>query len=393
MLRVVFLFLVSLLTCVVASWGETAELSCERTRVPIIYSTDLYHPPQDPDDTYDLATLFALTELDIRAIILDNPLVQEYKRLGEKPLRQMMHLTGREVKWAPGLSDPLTDATDTGLLQPERAKRFQAGVELILSSLRESKEKVVLLSTGSCRDFAAAFNREPGLFQEKVAMLYCVVGTGGDGSVMQSDWNVRFDRWAYFRMFETGVPFYWCGTRPGDWHWDKEPVPRDYSTSYHTSDVHLLEDMPHSLWNFFVYCLTHSQDDPIEFLKSRRRRIASGGDYRSYGTRQMWCTGPLCHAAGREVYRRGPDDYVAMTTEDAVAAGLSDECVKVFDFIPVAVKPTRPPYELKLEYQPRANKPNAIAFHRLVSDARYREIMGSVLRNLLLSLGQQIENR
>ena len=393
MSRASFCALIMLSTCATVSIGQTGKLSRGATCVPIIYSTDLYHPPQDPDDTYDLATLFALTEFDIRAIILDNPLVQEYHRQGEKPLRQMMHLTGREVKWAPGLCDPLTGATDTGVLQPEGAKRFQAGVELILSSLRESKEKCVLLSTGSCRDFAAAFNREPGLFQEKVAMIYCVVGTGGDGSVMQSDWNVRFDRWAYFRMFEMGVPFYWCAARQGGWHWDKQPVSRDYSTNYLTSDVHLLKDLPPSLWNFFVYCLAPSQDDPIKFLKSGRRRITSNGGYRSYGKRQMWCTGPLCHAAGRKIYRRGPGDYVAMTAVAASAAGLSDECVKVFDFIPVAAKPTRPPYELKLEYGPTTNKPNAMAFHRLVGDAEYREIMGSVLRNLLLSLGEQIENR
>ena len=39
--------------------------------VPIIYTTDLYHPHDDPDDHFDLATLFALPEFDIRAIVID----------------------------------------------------------------------------------------------------------------------------------------------------------------------------------------------------------------------------------------------------------------------------------------------------------------------------------
>jgi hypothetical protein len=51
-------------------------VSCHGTsaaeKVPILYSTDLYHPHADPDDHYDLATLFALAEFDIRGIILDN---------------------------------------------------------------------------------------------------------------------------------------------------------------------------------------------------------------------------------------------------------------------------------------------------------------------------------
>jgi hypothetical protein len=51
--------------------GEVATGAHPPPRVPIIYSSDLYHPPQDPDDTYDLATLFALGEFDIRAIVLD----------------------------------------------------------------------------------------------------------------------------------------------------------------------------------------------------------------------------------------------------------------------------------------------------------------------------------
>jgi len=34
-------------------------------KIPIIYSTDLYQPHEDPDDHVDLATLFALDEFEI----------------------------------------------------------------------------------------------------------------------------------------------------------------------------------------------------------------------------------------------------------------------------------------------------------------------------------------
>ena len=39
--------------------------------VPVIYCTDLFHPHDDPDDHFDLATLFALPELEVKAILLD----------------------------------------------------------------------------------------------------------------------------------------------------------------------------------------------------------------------------------------------------------------------------------------------------------------------------------
>jgi hypothetical protein len=35
--------------------------------VPILYSSDLYHPHEDPDDHFDLATLFSLNTVEIGA--------------------------------------------------------------------------------------------------------------------------------------------------------------------------------------------------------------------------------------------------------------------------------------------------------------------------------------
>ncbi len=40
-------------------------------RVPLIYCTDLYHPHDDFDDHIDLATVFAIPALDVKAMLLD----------------------------------------------------------------------------------------------------------------------------------------------------------------------------------------------------------------------------------------------------------------------------------------------------------------------------------
>ena len=53
--------------------GTEAGLALEQStavgkaQIPIVHYTDLFHPPDDPDDHVDLATLFALPEFDIRA--------------------------------------------------------------------------------------------------------------------------------------------------------------------------------------------------------------------------------------------------------------------------------------------------------------------------------------
>ena len=47
--------------------------------IPVIDSTDLYHPPQDPGDNVDLIMPFALPEIDLRAVILDA--TEEFRQL------------------------------------------------------------------------------------------------------------------------------------------------------------------------------------------------------------------------------------------------------------------------------------------------------------------------
>jgi hypothetical protein len=137
-------------------------------RVPVVYSTDLFHPHADPDDHYDLACLFAMREFDVRGIILDLGGTQA-QWPGRPAVEQMMHITGRKVSYGFGLSRPLRSRDARALDEPAE---FQAGVKLLLSVLRESKEPVTLFTTGSCRDVAAAFNREPELLKTKVKAVY-----------------------------------------------------------------------------------------------------------------------------------------------------------------------------------------------------------------------------
>jgi hypothetical protein len=362
-----FLHPMLLLTLALVVRAEAADPT-----VPILHSTDLCHPHDDPDDHYDLACLFALTEFDVKAVVLD---LGEHQatRPGRAPVEQMMQITGRKAPYAVGLSQPLRSRDDKAL---EEAEKFQGGVQLILSLLRDAEDKVVLHTAGSCRDVAAAFNREPELFRQKVKAIYMEIGNGPDGD--QNEYNVRLSPLAYARLLESGLPIYWCPCFGKD----------GYGTHYTADQSVVVGTCTRPVQNYFVYCLTKSKDDPIAFLKSGPHPLPKGG-------RQMWCTAPMLHAAGRKMYRRGDDDFVALSPSGAEKAGLADKAVDVYQFVPVRLKVAglpgpgkdgKKPSPLKLRAE--LNPPQSTTFVFRATSPQYGKVLASCLKNLVSELGR-----
>src|ERR1019366_10219059 len=117
--------------------GAAAEAA---RSVPVIYCTDLFHPHVDADDHFDLATLYAMPELDIKVIVLDEGRKQ-LEQPGRIPLSQMNRITGRSVPAVIGLATPLRSPDDKGL---DQAPEFQRGVECIVQTLRASARPVCI---------------------------------------------------------------------------------------------------------------------------------------------------------------------------------------------------------------------------------------------------------
>jgi hypothetical protein len=88
-------------------------------KIPVIHSTDLFHPHDDPDDHYDLACLFAIPEFDIQGIVLDMGATQAL-RSGAPAVEQMMRITGRRAPYAIGLSQRLRTGDDRALEEPAK---------------------------------------------------------------------------------------------------------------------------------------------------------------------------------------------------------------------------------------------------------------------------------
>ena len=102
----------------------------------------------------------------------------------------MMQITGRKCPYAIGLSRGLRQLDDkaAGRAGGVPGRRADDPRPLLLA---ESPEKVVLFTTGSCRDVAVAFNREPDLMRAKVRAVYFNIGRGPNEP--QEECNVGYD--------------------------------------------------------------------------------------------------------------------------------------------------------------------------------------------------------
>ena len=310
-------------------------------KVPVIYCTDLFHPHDDPDDHFDIAVLYAIGEISIEAIILDQGAKQE-KKPGRVPVEQLNHITGRNVPWAIGLSQKLKHPTDTRLDEPER---FQRGVQLMCEVLEKAHEPVTIITVGSVRDLAAAFNRDPELLREKVARVYAFIG---DAQGAFEEYNVGLDPHAYACVMNSGLPIYWIPCFDGGlWRNDGN------ASFWKAPRSELLADVSRPAFNFFAYALLRKTDaDHIGFLRAEvneteRREVLAG-------QRNLWCTAVFTHVAG-------------------------DTTRGVFRFVPVSMRIGE---DGSVLYGPDPQAHTVQRF-KVIDAARYPDVMTSVTRQLI----------
>jgi len=274
------MFVAMTVMCCVQS--GVAEPNAKGRAIPIIYTSDLYHPHDDPDDHFDLATLFAIPEFDIRAIVIDTG-QRGADRPGVVAIQQMMQITGRTAPYSTGLTANLRSQDDRAEQQPAPA---QAGVELILRQLREAATSVTIFTTGSLRDVAAAYNRDTDLFRRKVARLYINAGHSDGGK----EHNVNLDPHAYFRILTSKLPVYWVPCFGSD----------GYLSLWTFRQGDALDSAPLALQNYFVYALTKASPKERDPLKALTEPIPAEARKKIWDQkRNMWCTAALLHAAGR----------------------------------------------------------------------------------------------
>jgi hypothetical protein len=267
-------------------------------RIPLIHTTDLYHPPQDPDDHIDLLTAVALPELELKAVILDctqkfldpAPVGQNIRRdPGLVPVAQLGYLLGNTIPAACAPTQPLRDRHDN---VQDRPRKEQAGVELLLQTLADSPEPVLISVMGSARAVTAAFNRAPELVRNKTRAILL---NAGSTSAAHIEWNVQLDPAAFEGLWHTGVPIHWypCCTDSGAFN----PT-HERGTFYRISHEQLLAGLAPSLLSWIYYAFTASSRGDIVHALSEPAAGAVWEHVRS-GQRSLWSTASLIMASGR----------------------------------------------------------------------------------------------
>ncbi len=270
-----------LFTCVQRS-GRAEKRAAGK--VPVIYCSDLFHPPDDPDDWFDLATAFSIDALDIRGIVLDQG-EKQMQRTGRNPIAAMIAITGKKVPSVYGLPKKLKSPSDKGLDQPQT---FQEGVKLILGILRKSDRKVTLIAVGSLRDVCAAFNRAPQLFKGKVERLYVVAGHSDGGN----EYNVKLDPHAYVGVMRSGLPIYWLPC------FGREP----FVSKWAFKQGELLESWALEVQNYFAYGLMKVDYTKVDAVLALYKPIPEEVKKKVWAMgRSMWSTASFIDASGRTV--------------------------------------------------------------------------------------------
>ncbi len=273
----------------VGSWpASEGTASTNVPSIPVIYSTDLFHPHDDPDDHFDLAAISAMPELDLKGIVLDQG-DKQLKRPGAIPVSQMNKITGRNVPTVLGLTEKLKSPTDRALDQnPE----FQKGVEFILDTLRSSPSPVMITTVGSVRDVVAAYNRNPALFRGKLGKLLVFIGEASDPSFQE--YNVKLDLQAYVGLMRSGLPIYWVPCFDGG-KWKNA----GHASFWNAKHEDLLREASPELVQFFIYALEKETSDPLSFLSSPAEPQRQAQFFAR--TRNLWCTAVFGVLSGRQV--------------------------------------------------------------------------------------------
>ena len=282
--------------------SSPSQMKPGKEKTPLVHTTDLYHPPQDPDDHIDLATVVALQEFDLKGVILDAtqrfldaaPAGFDISRdPGLVPVAQLGYLLGRTIPAAVGPVTPLESPDDAVAKRPLKE---QGGVRLLLDILEDSPEPVVISVVGSARVVTAAYNRNPQLVRAKTRTVLLNAGSTG-GS--KREWNVGLDPAAYIGLWSTGLPIDWypCATEGGAFNESHER-----GTYWKTTHAQLFGELPQSLQSWFAYGLAGSTRGDVV------RALEEGGNGDVWQkllptSRNLWATASLVMAAGRILVR------------------------------------------------------------------------------------------
>ena len=150
----------------------------------------------------------------------------------------------------------------------------------------------------------------------------------------------------------------------------------------------MFETAPAGLQNFFLFALTSGSDwkatpkpdatDPLAYLTGEVDPVAKREVFQL--DRNMWCTAPFFHAAGRQIVERSPGQWEAVP-----ASQPAQQVVKPFDFVPgrIAIDSRG---RTTFQEGGQLSDPQAIATFKVLDVDHYQAVMTSCLKELFKKL-------
>ena len=289
-------------------------------KLPLIDVTDLYHPPQDPGDNFDLIAAYALPEVDLRAVIFDttggfrkpvadvpgmHPDKTGPRDPGFIPVTQLNFIFNRSVPCAAAPFMMMKSPEDKTLEAPAFQ---QQGVELILRTLRESQEPVEIVSFGSARPVAVAFNRDPELFAKKLRRLHLSAGASDPAFL---EWNVQLDPHAIVCLLRSKLPIaiYPCATKGGPFAYGP------HNSFWKLPDLRFIEQMHPALNAYLAFAFGRSQR--ADFLRAVEAHSPATWNQQQLGKpHNVWETAVWLAVAKRKLVRRADGSHRIVTAAE-----------------------------------------------------------------------------
>jgi hypothetical protein len=299
---------------------------------PVIHQTDLFHPPADPDDHWDLACSFALAargEFDLRGVVIDYPPRWHFGDPAVGAVAQLSQLTGVVAPLVVGATGRYI-ATDRGVASIDESgqvpDRELLAARFIVETLRRSSVPVTIGIAGSCRDVALAADLDRDAFAEKCAAVYVNAGVSDPertGSVVE--YNVMVDPLSFRQMFNLPCDVRWLPAFDSLEGQHPDPVARfelGWSSRWTFEQGDVLSDLSEPLRRYFEYAM--DEEPSHRWLQALTRPTPTAArDRIGRQVRRMWCTAGFFHAAGWGVREDG--ELVTMDADDSVFAFLPIE--------------------------------------------------------------------
>ena len=303
-------------------WGTALRASvppaaASKAKFALIHATDLFRPHADPDDHFDLATVFALAaqgRFELLAVMIDHPPEGMAADPDVLAVAQLNRITGLAVPVLTGTPKRLDPAEAS---RPENQAGI-AGVRALLKIMRASPLPVLISVVGSCRDVALAGRLDPKLFAAKCAGVYLNAGSGTPDPVKAArlEYNVNLDPASYAAIFDLPCPVYWLPcfeVAPGE---GVPFAPGDFGTFYRFAQKEILPGLPPRLQNYFAFMFKQGDSDRARqseadaLRPSWLRTLEGPADAALLGRlgdrfRNMWCTAGFFHMAGLSVAGSG----------------------------------------------------------------------------------------